>query len=80
MKTGTELLNEVQKMLIDFANKNSISLHDEFETVEKFKQFVITFTIRSLTEIGIELSHAYDMVMGDGAYNRLADAVWAKCQ
>ena len=80
MKTGTELLNEVQKLLIDFANKNNISLHAEFGTVEKFKRFVIAFTIKSLTEIGVEIAKAYDIVMGDGAYNRLADEVWAKCQ
>jgi len=48
MKTGTQLLNEVQKLLINFANENNISLHAEFGTVEKFKQFVIAFTIKPL--------------------------------
>jgi hypothetical protein len=80
MTTGTQLLNEVQKLLINFANENNISLHAEFGTVEKFKQFVIAFTIKSLTDIGVEIAKAYDIVMGDGAYNRLADEVWTKCQ
>ncbi len=80
MTTGTQLLNEVQKLLINFANENNISLQSEFGTVEKFKQFVIAFTIKSLTDGGVEISKAYDIVMGDGAYSRLANEVWAKCQ
>lgn len=77
MKTGTELLNEVQKLLIDFANKNNISLHAEFGTVEKFKQFVIAFTIKSLTDNGVEVAKAYDIVMGDGSFTALADEIFA---
>lgn len=78
--TGNTLLNEVQKRMVDFANSNSISLHDEFGTVEKFKTFVVAFTIKMMVDIGIEISKAYDIVMGDGAYTQLANDVWAKCQ
>jgi hypothetical protein len=79
MATGTNLLNEVQKLLIAFANEEGISLHAEFKTVEAFKQFVIAFTIRSLMEIGLEINKAYDVVMGDGSYEKLANDVWAAC-
>lgn len=80
MKTGINLLNKVQSLLIGFANDNGISLHAEFGTIDAFKQFVIAFTFRSLIDLGIETSEAYDIVFGDGAYEKLANDVWAACQ
>ncbi len=78
--TGNTLLNEVQKRMVDFANSNNISLHCEFGTVEKFKTFVVAFTIKMMVDIGIDIAKAYDIVMGDGAYNQLASDVWERCQ
>ena len=76
MKTGKELLNAVQAMLIDFANSNNINLRDEFKSVDQFKQFVIALTVKTLTDSGIELSKAYDIVFGDGSFEKLANDVW----
>jgi hypothetical protein len=76
MKTGKELLNAVQAMLIEFANSNNISLRDEFKSVDQFKQFVIALTVKSLTDNGIETSKAFDIVFGDGSFEQLANDVW----
>lgn len=78
--TGTKLLNAIQAKLIEFANDNAISLHDEFGTVAKFKEFVIAFTFKMLIEVGCTTEKAFDIVFGDGSYNKLAEDVWAKCQ
>ena len=73
-----KLLNAVQAKLIEFANDRGINLRDEFKTVDKFKEFVIAFTFKALTDNGIDVPEAYDIVMGDGAYVKLADDVWSK--
>ena len=74
---NTELLNAIQNMLINFANENAISLADEFGTREKFAQFVFSFTIKSVVDIcGLDAKTAYDFVMGDGAFAKLADDCW----
>jgi hypothetical protein len=72
------LLNAVQKLLVDFANDQQISLAAEFGTVDNFKRFVIAFTFKQLTELGIETREAYDLVFGDGSYDRLAEDVWTR--
>jgi hypothetical protein len=75
-----ETLNKVQAFLIDFANKEGISLADHFETPAEFKQFVISFTIRALVDLGLEVREAYDMAMGEGSYNELAGGIWDSLQ
>ena len=75
------LLNKVKDMIIAKANKDGRSLKDDFGTKEKFKDFVIAFTIRSLVEvIGMTTKEAFDTVMGDGEYQRLADDCWNSLQ
>ena len=77
--TGTELLNKVQSTLIAFANEKGISLQAEFGTVEKFKQYVIAFTMRFLLDIGFSVPDAFNAVMGNqAAYQQLAESVWTK--
>lgn len=71
-----DLLNKVQSMLITFANEKGISLKEEFGSVDAFKQFVIAFTFRSLTDAGLATDAAYDAVFGIGAYEELAENVW----
>ena len=75
-----QLLNDVQRFLVDFANREGINLADDFETVGDFKQFVIGLTIKTLVDIGLSVSEAYDTAMGDGAYNALAERIWNDCQ
>lgn len=81
-----ELLNGVQEMLINFANKNGIVLTEQFGTVEQFKVFVINFTIKSIMDLAkemgteLEFNKVYDMVLGDGAYVQLANQVWESLQ
>lgn len=71
-----QVLNAVQAYIIKFANENGIVLADEFESVDHFKKFVISLTIRTAMEIGLSLQEAYDLVIGDGEYQKLADAIW----
>ncbi len=71
-----DLLNAAQKFMIDFANKKGINLQDDFKTVDDFKTFVIGYTFKTLRDIGIETDEAFDLVFGDGAYDKLADDVW----
>tara|TARA_R110000803_G_scaffold32357_6_gene71395 strand:- start:3249 stop:3485 length:237 start_codon:yes stop_codon:yes gene_type:complete len=75
-----DLLNKVQALLIDHANANGLVLADEFGTRDNFAKFVISFTIKNLTECGMSLPQAFDTVMGDGAYRKLADDVWTTLQ
>lgn len=77
---STELLNKVQRKIIDFANSEGISLQGEFGSVDNFKKFVVAFTIKSLVDAGTEIDKAYDMVFGSGAYNTLAETVWEASQ
>lgn len=77
---GTKLLNEVQKLLIAFANEQGISLRTEFGTVEEFKRFVISFTFKVAVDAGLTVRTAYDLVMGNGAYDKLANDLWESFQ
>jgi hypothetical protein len=77
--TGTELLNKVQSTLIAFASEKGISLQAEFGTAEKFKQYVIAFTMRFLLDSGFSVPEAFNAVMGNqAAYQHLAESVWTK--
>ena len=71
------ILNKVQSLMIEFANKNGTNLATEFGTIENFKRFVIGFTLKTLVDAGVETSKAYDMVFGQGSYEKLANDVWA---
>jgi hypothetical protein len=72
-----ELLNEVQSMIIDQANKAGIKLSDSFATVEDFKQFVIAFAFRGMRDAGADVPTAFDSVLGHGEYDALFDRVTA---
>ena len=76
MTTSLQLLNGVQKFMINFANDKGISLQDEFGTVEAFKKFVIGFTFKTLVDMGVETKQAYDLVFGSGEYEALATKIW----
>lgn len=71
-----ELLNKIQTELIAFANRQGINLANEFKTVDDFKQFVIALTYKMLIDLGVEPKEAFDMTLGDGAYDRLVEITW----
>ena len=73
---NTEVLNKVQRLLIDFANEKGISLHDSFKTVDEFKQFVIALCIKTLVDAGISVQNAMNFIMGDGTYEEIAEKTW----
>lgn len=72
-----ELLNQVQAMVIDFANRNGISLQDQFGSVEAFKKFVVAMTFKQLVEAGATVSDAYNAVFGDNSYEDMFERTWA---
>jgi hypothetical protein len=80
MSKSTELLNKVQRFIINFANESGISLHEHFKSIDQFKQFVIAITFRTLTEAGVSTEDAFNAVCGDGAFKRLADDLWETLQ
>jgi len=73
---NTKVLNEVKNLMVKVATEKCINLQDEFGTTEKFKQFVISFTIKTLVDMGVDIKDACDAVIGDGAYQQLASDVW----
>ena len=75
-----ELLNGIQKMLIKFANANQIDLRKEFGSVEDFKKFVVALAFDQLVKLGVPVKDAFDMVLGDGEYDKLVEKVWAAAQ
>ena len=80
MSKSTDLLNKVQGFVINFANESGISLHDQFKSVDQFKQFVVAITFRTLTEAGVSTEDAFNAVCGDGSFKRLADELWDTLQ
>lgn len=78
MKTANlKLLNAINAKLVEVANESGIDLRKEFGTPEKFKEFVVSFTIKSVMDIrGISVEKAFDTVMGEGSFDALALAVW----
>ena len=78
---NTKLLNAINTMLVDFANEKGIVLADEFGTRDNFAKFVISFTIKQLMQAcKMDVTEAYDIVMGDGAFTKLANDVWQSAQ
>ena len=76
-----QLVNSVKNMIIDWANNEGVNLADHFESRDDFAKWIISFTIKSVMDIlSIELQAAYDIVMGDGSFNALADSVWNQLQ
>ena len=72
-----ELLNQVQSMVIEFANRNGISLQDQFGSIEAFKKFVVGLTFKQLVEGGVPTKQAYDAVFGDNSYESMFEQTWA---
>ena len=73
---GKDLLNKMQAKMIEFANASGINLEAEFGSVEKWKEFVIAFTFKNLTEVGLSVEEAYNLIFGDGEYEKLFELTW----
>ena len=46
----------------------------------KIRELSISFLIKGLVDSGQNIRQAFDTVMGDGAYNRMADQVYEAAQ
>ena len=80
MTKSVALLNDVGALLVRHANQNGINLNDEFKSVDDFKRFVIAFTFKTMTDMGIPVDQATDAVLGDGACEKIFNSVWEKSQ
>jgi hypothetical protein len=63
-----DLLNQVQSFLIAQANEQGINLADSFATVQEFKDFVVGFAFKGLTDAGMDVEQAFDATLGAGKY------------
>ena len=78
---NTEALTNISSLVIEHATRQGISLRAQFGTRERFQSFVIALTVQGVMDAGgLEFPTAYDLVMGDGAYRALSDAVWEAVQ
>lgn len=75
--SNIQLLNGIQSIIIDFANREGIALSDHFATVADFKGFVVAFAFKQFREMGIEIDKAFDMTLGDGAFQEMYDRLCA---
>lgn len=80
MASPKEILNTVQKFIIDDCNARGISLADHFPTVAEFKKYVFALTVKTLVEIGFTVKEAIDMTLGEGQYDALVESVWNAAQ
>lgn len=70
-----QLLDTVSSMLIDFANANNLDLSESFKNVQDFKDFVVGFAFKGLTDAGATVEQAFDMINGEGSYEKLFASV-----
>lgn len=74
---GLNLLNTVREVIVQHANVNGLVLERIFGTRERYAEFVFAITIKALMEHGkLSMQAAYDIVMGAGAFQALADDLW----
>ena len=75
-----DLVNKIKSAYISFANENGIIISQAFKTPEELHQALIGFAINSLVRSGASVPQAFDKIMGEGAYARLAEESFAFCQ
>lgn len=69
-----QIINTVKSMIVELANRNNIVLSEQFASKEDFKEFVISFTFKLLTEnMGYTTQQAFDLTLGQGAYDKLIE-------
>lgn len=73
--TGLDLLNKVQRFVIDYSDTHGIQLAS-LGTVQEFKNFIVALTIQTLTDNGHTMEQAFDIVFGNGSFHKLAEDVW----
>lgn len=69
---NTELLNAVAKFLFE----SGAQLKNDDAT----RNAIIGLCINTLVKSGVEMEKAFDIVMGDGQFRKLADSVWERIQ
>ena len=81
MSNPNNILNAIQTKVIEVCNADGINLADTFETVEDFKTWLLSFTIKMVMDVtGFTVKESMDIVCGDGSYNKLAETVWDSLQ
>ena len=76
MSNSLKLLNAVREYIVNFATENNIVLANEFKSRGDFQKFVVAISIKTLVDAGFDLAEAFNLVMGEGAYQDLAAKVW----
>ena len=79
MNTGGEARHTITKQMT--TNPGIIkALNFAVTTTGCTKNQAISLVIKTLVETGIPLRTAYDAVLGEGSYRKLADEVWEALQ
>ncbi len=78
MSQQAELINAAKNYIVKAANREGISLRDEFATQSDFIKMVLATTFKTLTDAGVETSEAYDAIFGEGRYDALLAKAKAK--
>ena len=74
---GLQILNAIQTKIVEDCNERGINLNKEFESVDAFKNWVISFTIKSVQDVtGFSFQESFDLVMGSGKFEQLAKSIW----
>jgi hypothetical protein len=69
---NTELLNAVAK----FLSESGVQLKNDDAT----RSAIIGLCINTLVKSGVEMENAFDIIMGNGQFRKLADSVWERIQ
>ncbi len=73
---NTEFLNTIKSEIVKTANENGIDLNNEFKSPADFKEFVISFAIKTvINNTGYTMEKAYDLVLGEGSYKDIYNGV-----
>ena len=76
-----ELLNIFKKQVVTILNENKIAISSQFYSKADFNDFVISLCIKTTSEtLGISISKAIDLVLGEGTVNLIHEELIKKVQ
>ena len=78
-KHNTEITSLIAQSVIDMVAQNGTDMQAQFGTREKFTEFVFSLSIKMVQSVlACDFKMAFDIVMGDGEFDALAKAAYAK--
>ena len=76
-----KLLNIFKKQVVSTLNENGITISSQFHSKSDFNDFVINLCVMTTSEtLGISISEALDLVLGEGTVNLIHEELINKVQ